>query len=357
MGNKKTLIILSPGFAKDESDSTCMPAQQSFVRAVNKHFPDIKVIIIALQYPYTEVRYEWFENEIIPYNSKATPRLLRPIIWIKVLRMLSALEKRDDVIGIISLWFNETAWIGNYFSRSKNIKHLIWILGQDARASNRFPRWFKTNPESLVALSDSLKHEFAKHHGITPAHIIPNGVDLQPFAEVDKIREIDIIGVGSLTTLKRYSVFVEVIKTLTNKFPNLKVSLVGDGDQRTELQHQIQHSKLQENITVTGELAHDTVIDLMKRAKILLHPSSYEGYSTVCLEALAAGCHVVSFVRAEDQMIRHWHIVNDLNEMIDCCNNILEQEKDFSPMIVHAMDDSAKAMIHLLIPQNSISSD
>ena len=37
--DQKTLIILSPGFAKDEADTTCLPAQQVFIKALNKNFP------------------------------------------------------------------------------------------------------------------------------------------------------------------------------------------------------------------------------------------------------------------------------------------------------------------------------
>ena len=32
--DKKTLVILTPGFPKDEADSTCLPMQQQLIRAL-----------------------------------------------------------------------------------------------------------------------------------------------------------------------------------------------------------------------------------------------------------------------------------------------------------------------------------
>ena len=65
------------------------------------------------------------------------------------------------------------------------------------------------------------------------------------------------------------------------------------------------------------------ILQLMKRAKIFLHTSSYEGFSTVCLEALYAGCHVISFIKPMEHDIGHWHIVQSKEEMVKKAMEIL----------------------------------
>ena len=47
-----TLIILTPGFPQSETDSTCLPMQQSFVRTLTENYPQLKIIILSFQYPY-----------------------------------------------------------------------------------------------------------------------------------------------------------------------------------------------------------------------------------------------------------------------------------------------------------------
>src|SRR5690606_40448538 len=97
---------------------------------------------------------------------------------------------------------------------------------------------------------------------------------------------------------------------------------------------------------MAGEVAHEKALAMMQQSKILLHPSSYEGYSSACLEALYAGCHVISFTRAENRDINHWHVVGSQKEMIAKAAQILKG-RDFSSVLVHTMEDTARKMIEL----------
>ena len=52
MSNKEILIILSPGFPESEADSTCLPMQQQFVRALKEMHPELDIVVLTFQYPY-----------------------------------------------------------------------------------------------------------------------------------------------------------------------------------------------------------------------------------------------------------------------------------------------------------------
>jgi glycosyltransferase involved in cell wall biosynthesis len=343
----KTLIIISPGFPKNESDSTCLTAQQIFVRALNKNFPELNIEIIALQYPYHNERYSWFGNKVIPLNGKGFSRLVRPLLWMKANHILRQVQKETNVCGVLSLWCQEAALIGRAFAKKNRITHKIWIMGQDARKSNFLVRWIRPQADELVALSDFLADEFHRNHNIRPATVVPNAVEPQLYENVPREKKVDIIGAGSLISLKQFAVLIDVAKNLLPFYPGLKVKLVGTGPEKTKLEEHIKTHQLEHNITLTGELDHQTTIGLMAQSKILLHPSSYEGYSTVCLEALYAGCHVVSFTHAENSPVDHWHTVKGVDEMTLCCRKILDENQPAAPVLVHSMNDSAKKMFAL----------
>jgi glycosyltransferase involved in cell wall biosynthesis len=91
--------------------------------------------------------------------------------------------------------------------------------------------------------------------------------------------------------------------------------LVGNGPEKEKLRGLINRSGLKETVILTGEISHTDVLKLMQRTKVFLHPSSYEGFSGVCLEALYNGAHVISFCRAMKQDIEQWHIVKSPGEM------------------------------------------
>lgn len=348
MPSQQTLVIISPGFPSDERDTTCLPAQQLFVRSVNKLFPDLRVIIVALQYPYRRGRYLWFGNTVIALNGKSVPKWLRPWVWINAYYHLEKIHAQMGITCLLSFWCHETALIGKIFAARKRITHRIWIKGQDARKNNFFVRMIRPAAHELVALSESLADAFEKNHGVRPEHVVPNGVDTGMFGKKRMKKEIDVLGAGSLIPLKQYPIFFSVVQALIKVKPDLRVVLIGAGPELQRLRAVIEKNRLEEHIVMPGEVPHQEVISCMEQAKIFLHPSAYEGYSTVCLEALAAGCHVVSFVSAEKRPIEHWHIVKNEAAMTAACAALLLSETtDFTPVAVHTMDDSAHKMIAL----------
>lgn len=348
MNNKNTLIILSPGFPANEKDSTCLPAQQVFVKALNKNFPSLRIIILAFQYPRFVKEYKWFGNDVISFNGGNKGKFSRLLLWWHVYRTLVKLNRQNNIVGVLSFWVTECALIGKFFSKKHRLKHYCWILGQDARSTNKYVKWIDPKPTELVALSQFLVQQFYTNHGIKPAHVIINGIEPSMFTAMPAIRSIDIIGVGSLSTLKQYDMFVEIIVELKNYFPSIRTMLCGDGEDAAHIRKMISDLSLEKNIEMAGMLQHTEAIQKMQRAKILMHPSSYEGFSTVCLEALYAGAHVISFIKPMNHAIKHWHIVQTKEEMFQMALSLLQNEElSQESILLQSMDDTAKEIMQL----------
>src|SRR5471030_1545875 len=204
----KTLLILSPGFAANEADSTCLPAQQQLILALNKNNPSVKILILAFQYPYSNKPYQWHGNTVIPFGGENRQRLYRLLTWFRVWKKLRELKKQYTIKGIFCFWYGECAMIGKLFAKRNRLTFFTWILGQDARAGNRYAKLFPPKPDELVAISDFVANEFETNYRVRPAHIISNGVTPSLFPQATEVRDIDIIGVGSLIALKQYDIFV-----------------------------------------------------------------------------------------------------------------------------------------------------
>jgi glycosyltransferase involved in cell wall biosynthesis len=348
MISSKSIIILTPGFPVDENDTNCLPSQQLFVRSLNKLFPEIKVIIISLQYPAHNTPYLWFGNTVIPLDGKSYNKFLKPLFWIRSIKSVIRIAKEENVSSIISFWCQETALIGIHVSKRLGIAHKIWICGQDARKENMWLKLMKPEPHALVAMSDFLSKEFSKNHGISPAHIVKNGIEKSLFSKSNLSKDIDVIGVGSLIPLKQYDKFIEVVEKIKITRPAVKVMLVGNGPERKRLEKLIAIKNLSSTIALPGELPHEQTIQLLERSKVLLHPSSYEGYSTVCLEALYASCDVISFTFAENTKISNWMIVQTIEEMAEETVKILSSRQTPERVLVNSMDQAAADFMTLL---------
>ena len=335
----KTLIVLIPGFPVNEADTTCLPAQQLLIRKINKLLPSLEIIIIAFQYPFINEEYSWFGNGVIPFNGANKGGISQKILWLKVLRQLHKLKKQKNIMGVFSCWCTECALVGKYFSTRNNLQHYIWICGQDARANNKLVKLIKPDADSLIAISKSVRDEFVKNHKVLPKYIIENGIDTEAYNNKEIEKDIDILGVGSLIPLKQFEILINVVARLKDIRPNIKSVICGDGKEKNKLALMIKNLSLENNIMLTGEISHNEVLLHMQRSKILLHPSSYEGFSGVCIEALYAGAHVISFCDPVEQPVKHWHIVNDIESMYQHSLEILNDvNTDYSPVLVNDME-------------------
>jgi len=345
---RSTLVVLTPGFAKDEEDSTCIPTQQFFIRAIKKNYPHLNIIILAFQYPYHTNSYEWHGMTVIPFNGLKKRGLQKLWLRKRINAALNRIHGEHRIGGLLSFWYSECALVGKRFASKHGIKHFCWIWGQDAKKMNKYPRKLKPASHELVTLSDFLQDEFERNHGIRPLHIVPAGIESCLYPSLPPERDIDIMGAGSLIPLKQYDIFIGIMSELKKKIPGIKAILIGDGPEKQKLQKLILSHGLEGNISLTRELAHPEVLKQMQRAKIFLHTSSFEGFGIVCIEALHAGAHVISFTRPMKEDIPHWQIAGSKGDMIQKILAILKHPvTEYSRVTPYAIEDSAKKMMKL----------
>lgn len=344
----QAFVILTPGFASSETDSACLPMQQRFVRTLREIHPQLSIFILAFQYPFREETYQWEKLTVMAFNGRNRGGIQRLLLQPRLFNSLKKIKESHHIVGLLSFWYGECALVGKRFSKKYGLQHQCWILGQDARKQNHYPAKLQLKSEHLVALSDFLQEEFQRNHGTRPGNVIAPGIDAVDLMDASDQRDIDILNVGSLIALKQFEILIEIVDRLRNKFPAIRAVLAGEGPEREKLEKLVREKNLENHLQLTGELSYGEVLQLMKRSKILLHPSSYEGFSGVCQEALAAGAEVISFCRAMNHEIEHWHIVSSKEEMIlkviDLLSEVAHQAK---PVLTFSMNDTVKKMLAL----------
>jgi glycosyltransferase involved in cell wall biosynthesis len=349
MKNKPpVLVILTPGFPENENDTSCLPFIQSLIRTINKNFSHIKIIVLSFQYPFSSKEYLWNNNLIISFGGKNKGKLSRRFLWFRIWRKLKKIKAENNMIGLFSLWFGECALIGHDFGKNFGIPHHCWIAGQDAKSGNKFVAKIKPSSDELIAISDFIADEFFKNYLIRPVHVIPNGIECELFENISYQRTIDVLGAGSLIPLKQYDIFIDCIFQIKKTLPHICSIIAGKGQQALALQRKIRGRDLENNIILNGEMEHQNLLLLMQQTKVFLHPSSYEGFSMVCLEALYAGCHVISFCKPMNKDFENWHIVKTEEEMIGKTLEILAHPVfDYKSVMPYSINETAKSVLHL----------
>lgn len=111
--------------------------------------------------------------------------------------------------------------------------------------------------------------------------------------EGQKIESEDtVISVGRLEQQKDYVTLIRAFKVIADKYPNWKLKIYGQGNRRWELEALIGELDLGRNVLLCG-VTHAPFLE-MKRAKIFVLSSFFEGFPNVLCEAMHAGLPCIS---------------------------------------------------------------
>lgn len=346
-----TLVILTPGFPKDEEDTSCLPAFQQFALSLKKLYPNIRFIFIALHYPYEKKEYTWHGIKVISLGGKNKTGLSNLVLLTKTYILLRSIKRGQNLIGIFSLWLTECAFIGRYYSSLYKVKHYIWVIGQDAKANNKYVKRTGAKGSEIIAMSDFLKLEFFKNHHIDPFMVAENGINESAFPSFNKLeRKIDILGAGSLIPLKNYNLFIDIVFELSKMIPDIRCVIIGTGPMENELNEKVKRLGLENRVEFTGLLQHAGVFDYMNNSKIFMHTSHYEGNSTVLMEALYSGCYTISSQPLSNALTENLSLVKTKEAFVRLAAERLN-DKFFEPkrIIFNTMDVSAKKIMDLYL--------
>ena len=176
----------------------------------------------------------------------------------------------------------------------------------------------------------------------------PMGVDLTNRFVPDpgKQAQYDIVYVGRLVEKKGVSTLLAAVKLLTESYPGLTVTLVGDGPERQALEQQADTLGISQQVNFLGAIPNDHVPAIYQATRIAVAPSivaadgDQEGLGLVAVEALGCGCAtVVSDLPALADVVTHGDNglvfkAGDAAQLTDCIAMLLG-DPDLHGQLVH----------------------
>lgn len=166
---------------------------------------------------------------------------------------------------------------------------------------NLLKKIFLPRADWLVVQTEHIRR-FFKGSMARKTSIILNPVNDQVFQTVPCEKENTIISVARLFPQKSQQLLIEAFAQVSNRFPDWKLVIYGEGPRRQSLQLVIDHLKLTDRVLLPGRT--EQVIDKLNRAKIFALSSDYEGLSNAMVEAVCVGLPVIStHVSGTDELV------------------------------------------------------
>lgn len=252
---------------------------------------DQRIRCIDLNVNYEENNGKSFFNKLLHYPFK---QFIHKQRLKKVLR-----EEKNDVT--VSMFCNDVSFITDikdgsrkvleiHFSKLKRLQYNrkgiwrwadLWRSRMDERLVRRF--------DKFVVLTK----EDAAYWGALPnLEVIPNACTFFP-EHPSPLNKRLVIAVGRYTYQKGFDRLIKAWNRVGKEFPDWRLQIIGDGEEKEQLQQLIMHYQLEEQVKLIPPTKQLNAI--YQEASFLVMSSHYEGLPMVLIEAQAFGLPVVSF--------------------------------------------------------------
>ena len=156
----------------------------------------------------------------------------------------------------------------------------------------------------VIAVSNDVADSIQKNiHPKIPVQTILNGVQTDHFVKnADSGRELrrqyaidpDCILIGTIAVFrfqKRLKEWIDVFKSLEQKFPRIRGCIVGDGILNNEIRAYLKQQEMEDKILFPG--LQTNVLPWLSAMDIFMMTSEFEGLPVALLEAMSMECAVV----------------------------------------------------------------
>ncbi|MGE0486804.1 MAG: glycosyltransferase family 4 protein [Gammaproteobacteria bacterium] len=248
---------------------------------------------------------------LIKYPCFFIPRLLRN--WREAVRIaiiesavMARVQKYQiDIIHTHFLWPQGECC--ELASRSNKVPLVATLRGAELRdepdlgyGSMRDP-WFRKNFESskktiayFTAPNSGLRRALIREHGVEPDRVclLPNGVERidLPLPLRTVSTHLKMVVVGNFVKVKNHGWLLETLSALSAS--GWELDIYGNGPEQFALEAIVLKNNLW-NVRICGVQPKLRLMEIIRDADVLVHPSTMEGMPNVVLESMAMGTPVV----------------------------------------------------------------
>ena len=189
-----------------------------------------------------------------------------------------------DVFGRV---FGKRFGVPTVISFLRN-KHQGWLVRLAERCTLPLADGVLANSRAVMDYYRE-QYDLPDHTGV-----IPNGIPLPDrnldtdylYGEVVEEEDVVVTSVARLHPQKCLDTLINASALLTDEISNIQVLLVGEGEQRDELEALVSRLQLEDHVQLLGH--RDDVYQILSVTDVFVLPSEKEGMSNALLEAMAS---------------------------------------------------------------------
>jgi len=270
-------------------------------RSIDRKLFDISVLCLrSLGELMPEVERLGIKVTLLPQKKNGVDYFA----FLKIAKIL-----RDEKIDVIHTHNTQPfvdGTIGALLSGIKTIIHTDHARDFPDKKRYMFAEWMMSHfAYKVVGVSDHTSQNLITYEKVSPKKLVTimNGIDESKYnIKIDKakkkkelgiIKDGPIIGLGvRLSQQKGITYLLKAMPEIIKEFPEITLIIAGKGDIEGDLKKEVNNLGIVKNTLFVGSRLD--MPELFKLFDLYVLPSLWEGLPMVLLEAMAAGCPIIT---------------------------------------------------------------
>lgn len=227
--------------------------------------------------------------------------------------------------------------------------------------AQKFSKTFCNRPTGLIVPTEKVKNSLREYGVTKPIYVIPTGIDLTPFRkenfepeEIDALRqkvgvkkgEKILLSLGRVAKEKSIDKIIEQMPKITEKMPDVRLLVIGDGPALPELKEQAERLNVSDKVIFAGAAPYAEIGKYYQLGDVFISCSTSETQGLTYYEAMAAGLPVIA------------HKDDAVNELFDDGVNarLFFDESELSLIVSELLSDPEVAARYSDRAENTVSS-
>ncbi|NIA29399.1 MAG: glycosyltransferase [Actinobacteria bacterium] len=182
----------------------------------------------------------------------------------------------------------------HFFGKSIYLQAPFLSAGYVYYSEKLVPLVYRNTP--FAAVSQSTRSELKEMGVRSQIDLLQNAVDIERYRVLSG-EKCATPSIGYLGRLKKYKSVEHVLHALLlvkERFPEIKLLIIGDGDYRRELERRAGALGLGDRVKFTGYVSQEDKVKLLNRVWLVVNPSPKEGWGLTVIEANACAVPVIA---------------------------------------------------------------
>jgi glycosyltransferase involved in cell wall biosynthesis len=257
-------------------------------------------------FSFNKASYDWYVHENItvffepekPINAESTLTKLAYIKYVSILKKIIKHFKPDILHAHYATSYGLVGALANFHP------YVISAWGTDVM---KFPNKnfvaksllkFNFKKADLLCATSYTIQEYINQVIKIPVSVIPFGININEFKpkKVESLFGADDFILGSikpLESLYNIDILIKAFAQLLPKHQNLKLLIIGDGNEKNSLIDLCAKLGIKEKVKFTGRIPFNEISNYYNMIDILVNISEYESFGVSVVEAMACGKPVI----------------------------------------------------------------